>query len=447
MQLKPKVDRAMMTAINWTEVNVARERIKRENEIEEETNVSDEDYYDGMPTSFAVLINFGLDGQQRSLYSSFPHKERCRQGQIWDPFNGQCRQLFCHDNYKLTNFTCYEKPNGSTAKPNLKFLDTASEFINVTLFFRLNETKSMEWVRDNQNMILYEFTEKFATSWSIDDHRVIDIDLSYKEEAALMEIHFLLADDGAKYPIKADTVLKPLSDAIVKHKLRYTLVGVSFIALHIHTTVAEVNNFCMREVDMPIWYWNDEFTLFSRGNLTYLYSTSTGRIYYPGEFMGSVLYVENGSGKNVSSNAVVCEQTLIDATCPQTIYNRSEYEFVDGRHLYTSDGFYHERYELSFNASLFTCLERTPEGVNAKIQSILSLVLMIISITLLTIMLITFVRLESIRKTVNGFNTINLVLCLGVMQITFLANQYIDYCGGTASVFHFFILTTISWSW
>jgi len=169
-----------------------------------------------------------------------------------------------------------------------------------------------------------------------------------------------------------------------------------------------------------------------------------------------VLYVESinrrgQNSRNVSSNAVVCEQTLIDETCPLIMLNRSEFEFVDGRHLYSKTGHYFEKYELTNNQSVFVCLpepKMSPEkeSLDVRIESILSTSLMLVSISLLSLVLITFLRLRSLRCTINGFNSINLVVCLEVMQITFLLNQFIHQCRVSAVMFHFFILATISWS-
>lgn len=399
-----------------------------------------------MPSSFAVLINLGLDGIPRNLYSSRLHNERCHSNQIWDPFNQQCRQLYCRENYEIKDLKCVG--NDSDSKPFIKFLDAQSKFVNVTLELQTSSAINQQWIIINQGSLIKDFCNQFSTHWEIDINRLINVTLEYIKDDSFA-VNFLMMDSNDH---KNDDILRVLSQKVVEKRQTYNFLDITVTAIAIHTIVAEIKNFCLKETDMPIWYWNSDFAIETcQNNLTCLYVNQTGRIYYPGEYMGSVLYVENLNEPNhinISSNAVVCEKTLIDDDCPRIMLNHSEYEFRNGRELYAGKHHF-EHYELTDNQSVFVCMPqpRWFEGtLNEKIQSLLSTILMLISIFLLTLVLVTFLRNTKIRATVNGFNSINLAACLAIMQISFLANQFIHECRVTAVMFHFFILATISWS-
>ena len=422
-------------------------------------------YYNTMPSSFAILINLGRDGQSRNMYSSQLHNDKCDAQYMWDPFNKQCRQLYCKNNFEIKDFKCVNSTKSSSenqTKPFIKYLETKSNMVNVTLGFYSQETFSEQLIITNQVEIIQQFIEQFCKHFTIDMNRIINATLAISTEKEKivplnmtdknMNINFLIMDSKLE---KNDKILLNLTYSRYKYKV--TLLSKSFFLSNYHFDLVEVNDFCLNEVDMPIWYWNSDFTILNKDNLTTIYVNKTGRLYYPGEYMGSMLCVEHTDDQgqvklDVSTNVVVCEQTLIADSCPRILLNQTEYKFIDGKRLLSKTGHFFDKYELTDNQSVFVCLppEKTPPteqlSLNALIESILSTSLMIISITLLTLVLVTFVRLKTLRNTINGFNTINLIVCLGVMQTTFLLNQFIAQCRISAVMFHYFILATISWS-
>lgn len=414
-------------------------------------------YYDSLPSSFAILINLGLDGQFHNLYSSHSHSDLCDSQQVWDPFNRQCRQLFCKNDFEIQNLKCvHGNASYTKTKPAIKFVDSSSQIVNVTYGFSTTEKTTdlnEQWIASNQLKIISQFSQQFSDIWLIDSNRLINISVQAASGPIVMNITFLIMENKA-LP-NQDILAMDANDHIENKKFHYIFMGHMMTIKQIHSSMPEMEGFCVDE--MPIWYWNSDFTILSKDNLTMIYVNKTGRLYYPGEYMGSVLCVEYVDPQghirlNVSSNSVVCEQALPDESCPRIKLNHSEYEFVDGRSLYSRNGHYYDKFELTDNQSVYVCLPPSktapvrPTSLDDQIESYLSTSLMLISITLLSLVLVTFVRIRTLRSSINGFNSINLVVCLEIMQITFLLNQFIHQCRVSAVMFHFFILATISWS-
>ncbi|KAI2796520.1 hypothetical protein BLOT_015727 [Blomia tropicalis] len=428
-------------------------------------NLTIDRYYESIPSSFAILINFGADGNIHNMYSSHPHKGRCQSNkQIYDPFIKECRQLYCKDHYQIQNLHCVEegrqlihsnddKRNQSDTEK--KFLDSTCSFVNVTLGIRSKPPMTSKWINDNHDKIKMEFSLKFSHFWDINVTRVTNVVVRLEHDDC--DLNFLITEyDG--YP--NDDILGRLTQEVVDGQQSYTIMKHEWEIQTIHTTLPEMNDFCLNKTDMPILYDGDDFVFQTNENETRIYVNKTGRIYYPGEYVGNVLYVEyydqteHSVKHSVSTSAIVCEQSLINETCPRILLNSSEYEFENGRQLRaTKIAFYFDRYELTDNESVFVCLPHHKGNfkhywnmLDSKIESIVSTSLMLLSIVLLSLLLITFIRIRSLRTTLNGFNTINLAGCLAIMQITFLLNQFTDQCRISAVMFHFFILATISWS-
>ncbi|KAH7643068.1 hypothetical protein HUG17_9759 [Dermatophagoides farinae] len=310
------------------------------------------------PSSFAVLVNYGVHGHKTKLYSSWIHNDRCKTNEIWDPFNNQCRRLYCRDgNHKFQDDNCVY--NKDDPKPVIEFLDSLSKFINITLDFSTIKRIDKNWIVHNGDNIINEFRNKFAAKWGMNMNHLVNISIEYLHENSL-SINFLILDNR-----KNIIIFNNLSHRIIFNQSeQYELQNIWMTAVAIHSIVSELKNFCLNITDMPLWYWNSEFAFITRDDQTYLYVNGTGRLY-------------------------------------QT---------------------------------------------DTMIESILSTTLMFISIIMLTLLLITFIRFDQIRRSINGFNSINLAISLEMMQLLFLSNQFIQNCRIVAVLFHFFILSTISWS-
>ncbi|XP_027201196.2 uncharacterized protein LOC113795203 [Dermatophagoides pteronyssinus] len=416
------------------------------------------------PSSFAILVNYGLHGHKKKLYSSWIHNDRCKSNEIWDPFNNQCRRLYCREkNNKYQNDQCHY--NKYDQKPVIEFLDSLSKFINITVDFITNIEIDENIIIDLGNNIIKDFRDKFSNRWHMNNDHLVNISVEYVDQQ-ILSINFLILDTR-----KNNHFFNELSQRIIfDQSEQYELNGIMMTAINIHSIVSELKNFCLNLSDMPIWYWNSEFDFITKNDETFLFVNGTGRIYQTGEYTGSILYVgdvrnnnnlnqnENKHDDSVplfakfSTNAVVCEQTLIDYDCPRILLKRNEYEFINGKDLY-SNNIHYEHYELSDNYSIYVCIKNITKSYDEYVrkldtmaESILSTSLMFISIIMLTLLLITFLRFKRIRQSINGFNSINLAICLEMMQILFLSNQFMNNCRIAAVLFHFFILSTISWS-
>nr|XP_046917680.1 uncharacterized protein LOC124498023 [Dermatophagoides farinae] len=429
------------------------------------------DFHVKFPSSFAVLVNYGVHGHKTKLYSSWIHNDRCKTNEIWDPFNNQCRRLYCRDgNHKFQDDNCVY--NKDDPKPVIEFLDSLSKFINITLDFSTIKRIDKNWIVHNGDNIINEFRNKFAAKWGMNMNHLVNISIEYLHENSL-SINFLILDNR-----KNIIIFNNLSHRIIFNQSeQYELQNIWMTAVAIHSIVSELKNFCLNITDMPLWYWNSEFAFITRDDQTYLYVNGTGRLYQTGQYTGSILYVGDVNDMNAmnhhmddddndddtiesmakfSTNAVVCEQTLIDYDCPRILLSRDEYEFINGIDLY-SHNIHYEHYELSDNNSIYVCIKNSTKSydyyydiyaknLDTMIESILSTTLMFISIIMLTLLLITFIRFDQIRRSINGFNSINLAISLEMMQLLFLSNQFIQNCRIVAVLFHFFILSTISWS-
>ncbi|HEY6435205.1 MAG TPA: hypothetical protein VIY47_01330, partial [Ignavibacteriaceae bacterium] len=387
-----------------------------------------EEYSAPVPSSFAILVNFGIDGRRRMLYSSNANAHECGDKQIWDPFNNQCRQLYCSAHFTLVDFKCVETNYATTniTKPSVSFLDSQSEFVNITLGFKLRQPvlDITQWINSQKRSFSDEFANRFAVSFAnTSSERIANVTYVPLEKAKKFNVNFILLEGNISDStrINSDSVVNIMSTTISQNGLSFSLYDNTVKAFSIHTTISEFKTFCQRDSDMPIWYWNSQFSIITNENMTYLYVNETGRKYMPGQYMGNILYVQNMDTSeqstpnkvNVSSNAVVCEtQTLINESCPRILLDHNEYEWVDdGNKLRTKSGQIHDHYELAPNRSVFVCfIPEISSNVSDLVEAILSTVLIIISIIALTCVLVTYLRFETLRSTIHGFNTINLAI-------------------------------------
>lgn len=417
-----------------------------------------------VPSSFAILVNFGIDGRRRMLFSSNANAHECGDKQIWDPFNNQCRQLYCSAHFTLVDFKCVETNYATTniTKPSVSFLDSQSEFVNITLGFDLSKPVAdiTQWINSQKRSFSDEFANRFAVSFAnTSSERIVNVTYVPLKEPNKFNVNFILLEGNVNDStrINNDAIVNVMSTTISQNGLSFSLYDNTVKAFSIHTTISEFKTFCQRDSDMPIWYWNSEFSIITNENMSYLYVNETGRKYKPGQYMGNILYVQNidtseqstPNKVNVSSNAVVCEtQTLINESCPRILLDHNEYQWIDeGNKLRTNSGQIHDHYELAPNRSVFVCfIPEISNGVSDLVEAILSTVLIIISIVALTCVLVTYLRFETLRSTINGFNTINLAICLEIMQLLFITSQYLLNCRIAAIVLHYFVLLTMSWS-
>lgn len=392
------------------------------------------------PSSFAILINMG-HGPPRNIYSVKFHIQNCKKtGKVWDPFMEQCRQL--HFNTSIDENNCE-----SEQEEKIKFLNTQSDFVFVTMEFTVNLTGVQTWVTQHEQEIIGRFHEQFITRWNMTENQISNITVNCSTDS-LININFLLLDKPSE---KSDEILKMLKEQVINIKENYDILNQSIIASKFHSMLPVNDNFCTNETNRRFVYKGSEFTLLVREeNRTYLHVNQTGRTYNPDEYVASILHVYNDIDNEtlVSQNAVVCEQTLFNEHCPEILLQPSEFTFEESNLIYQKFTF--EKYELTCNNSAFVCWNKHGHWHNiplsVQIESILSTGLILVSIILLTLVLITFARKKSIRSTLNGFNMLNMVFCLETMQITFLTSQLFDKCHYFAIIFHYFILATISWS-
>ena len=432
-------------------------------------------YLQSVPSSFAILVNFGIDGRQRMLFSSNADEYECGDKQIWDPFNRQCRQMYCSTHFTLIGFKCVENKvieDTNPTEPNVSFLDSNSDSVNITLGFKILKPISdiPQWIEAQNVSFQTEFITQFTESFKIlpeMSQSIANVTYSVTQYPNILFVNFILKEDNkSDTKTNNDTILVLLSSSVSQRGITFNLFDNTVNAVSIHSSISEMKSFCNKLTEIPIWYTNSQFYLQTEDKVTYLYVNQTGRRYRPGQYLGNVLYVQNmemsddsdSNRMNVSSSAVVCEtQTLIDQSCPRILLNRSEYkwiESVDQKNVSLVEirsNETHNRFELAPNG-VFVCIEaknrclKIQESFQDLVEDILSTVLIIISIISLTCVLITYLTFDSLRSTINGFNTINLSLCIEVMQILFLTNAYIFECKLGAKILHFLLLLTISWS-
>ena len=421
-----------------------------------------------LPSSFSILVNFGLDGRRRYLYSSISYD--CPDNEVWDPFAKECRKLYCNAHSTLIDFKCVETNNTNFSRPTIPMMDFQSKSVQIKINIRLNKVFNVyDWLSQ------YKKTRPFYTEIPLqlskalnvkNIERIKNVTIHDKKKFATtkqIQIEFMLNEDN--HDISNDKVMKWLADKISKfNNFRFPFYNTTALGSGIHTNITNEIKFCEKDNEMPLWYWNAEFELIENDKETYLHVFVTRRKYWLGQFFSQMFVVRNDKkgfhvkdsnhsnyNVNASTVAVVCEtQTLFNDSCPLIMLNKSEFDWsADMKSVLTKNGQIYKKFELiGKNGSVLVCLDENWLINNHVdlVQAYISTVLTIISLAALFCVLITNLIFPSMRSTISGFNRINLVLTLIGMQSTFLSTDQIVDCKFSAIILHYSILAQISWS-
>lgn len=422
-----------------------------------------------LPSSFSILVNFGLDGRRRYLYSSISYD--CPDNEVWDPFAKECRKLYCNAHYTLINFKCVETNNTNFSKPTIPMMDFQSKSVQIQINIHLYDVFNVcDWLSQYEKMKRPFYTEipiQLSKALNVTHiERIKNVTIHDKREfptTKQIQIELMLNEDN--HDIPNDKIMELLASKIsISKSFRFPFYNTTAFGSGIHTTITEEKKFCEKDNEMPLWYWNAEFELIENDKETYLHVFVTRRKYWLGQFFSQMFVVHNNKkgfhakdlnhsnyNVNASTVAVVCEiQTLFNDTCLLIMLDQSEFDWsADMKSVLTKNGQIYKKFELiGKNGSVLVCLDEN-WLINHHIdlvQAYISTVLTIISLAALFCVLITYLIFPSMRSTISGFNRINLVLTLIVMQFTFLSTDQIVSCKFSAIVLHYSILAQISWS-
>lgn len=460
-----------------------------------------------IPAAFSILLNFGLDGKERMMFSSddeediIKNQRRCGNSKIWDPFSNICRSLYCSTEYVLVDFTCVPKsevinnPNNNE-KPEI--IDVESECINLKLNFDIDFSDLIEHNILDENNLSDHVQEALSMFFQISPNRIQDMNITllsnetmylYNNSISLnetlqnakmtFEAEFKLCElvNCTKKEPSVDNIVSMMASSVSLDTFYLDIANVKSKVSQIHQTIDSMSNWCdpvkgRRQKE----YWNQDFTLIlNEGNdhtnlIKHAYINKTGKTYFKGQFLANILfqgYRHNHNLINVSGFVVVCEndQIKLDPSCTRLKLEKEEYQILsNGTLTYNgkselSSSLNLSVYERIDNDSVLVCYNGIPYGYKNWIaktyliefdttQAYLSLILTCVSITALVAVLITYILISKLRN-LPGWNTIFLTITLLLMQITFLLGQRRTVTGVLCQIVgvltHFEILSSLFW--
>ncbi|XP_022247949.1 uncharacterized protein LOC106464506 [Limulus polyphemus] len=291
-----------------------------------------------IPAAFSILLNFGLDGKERIIFSSEGEEEmrrnmaRCKPGQMWDPFSNICRKLYCSTEFILVDFRCVHKneiddEKNSDVGGDVILADVDSKYVMLVLIIRMDYLDALDLVKNGKFDLNESVRTSLATVYKITTNRIQDIHIT-------MQTIFIMPNDTQKeieykistnkqieeflsYSIFANPVVlkvkfklfepygnltksEPSVDSIVSSMSSSVAQNTFYLDIHnktskvfeIHENVEAMSDWCgIGSGGKQLEYWNQEFTLILNENFTAVdtwvrsvYINRTGRIYEKGIF-------------------------------------------------------------------------------------------------------------------------------------------------------------------
>lgn len=411
-------------------------------------------------SSFATLVNFGLDGRERFVFDMKAQMGCTDDNEIWDSTSEHCKQLHCSPQYELVDEECFKKPDNKVlpkSTPDVIFIDSQSKVINVTLAFSdastIKKLDICSLVQKKNLPFEWQLIKKIAFDLNTKVERFQNVTTLNCDN--LVVVNFLLLEDPTD--VSNQGLIKSMFMFLNYFSWTILIKEVALKAESLHTQLPEVDNFCKQPDQLPLWYWFDDvFRPNEDEDPDYIYINSTYRYYYRGEFMLNLLFMEHVKGEEAeeptaSQVCVVCERRkLYNNNCPQIYLERDQYKFVDdGKAIMTiPGGNYYDEFDISDRRRVAVCKvseESKKLDINFLIEGLLTAILLIVSLMALTCIFVTYLIFPRLRASIAGFNTVNLVGSLILMQIIFLTNTILQ-CQVAAIILHYTILVTLSWS-
>ncbi|XP_025017187.1 putative adhesion G protein-coupled receptor E4P [Tetranychus urticae] len=142
---------------------------------------------------------------------------------------------------------------------------------------------------------------------------------------------------------------------------------------------------------------------------------------------------------------MLCEK-VTGFFCEKIKLPPGSYEFVaDGREVRSQYGVTN-KFEIDAESNVKICEQATFFCIVSETENTIVALCLVVSSIFLLLILITFTMVPDIASTLPGFNTINLVLTILILQLLFLTGSQWSDCWLAAIVIHYFILLNFSWS-
>ncbi|XP_022244544.1 uncharacterized protein LOC111086352 [Limulus polyphemus] len=462
-----------------------------------------------IPAAFSILLNFGLDGKERMMFSSEGEEEmrrnmaRCKSGQMWDPFSNICRKVYCSTEFVFVDFRCVRKSNitnekepGSEGDPILADVD--SIFVGLVLTIEMDYFDVLEIIKNEKLNMRNMIKISLAKMYKISADRIQDVQIKMQPYSLMLndsetenimfeslfanpvvfKVEFKLyepCDNLTKSEPTVDSIVSSMSSSVAQNTFYLDIYNRTSKVFEIHESLETLTDWCgPRSNGRQLDYWNQEFTLILNENSTAVdtwvksvYINGTGRIYEKGEFIANILfqgYRDFGNLINVSGVVVVCERELLNASCPRMELKEKEFEILPNKTLiYHGDPILEScldlsQYEITHNSSILVCydvdklkslLRKDVYRLNFdQTEAYVSFVLTCISILALAVVLFTYIVFTK-HRNLPGCNLMNLTLSLFTMQLSFLIGQRTEVTGASCIVagilLHYEILASFFW--
>ncbi|KAK8776987.1 hypothetical protein V5799_029660 [Amblyomma americanum] len=442
---------------------------------------------DDIPSSFSIVLNFGLDGVEKYKFSSesketmIRNQQLCPDGFIWDPFAELCRQLYCGTQFTLVNSKCIQKPMDSADRNvtnSALFRVRSANYSRITVVMNISLDRSSQIQMDDLKESLLT---SFVVHYNISQDRIKNLhvyilwDPEQVQKYLESSDNVLIVEEGdyaledADIPDPANTtgspatvithfdLYEPIKDDVepsisaILESLAGSFSLNSILLKELNATAAVssvlskplvLEDWC-GEQDGGIWreYWNDEFVFLPRTengtSIGKVYINKTGRTFRTGDFVANVLIRVTGDQKSPVTNriVIVCDRgTGLPKSCPRVDFNLTQVEIFENNTLvlYAGQGSLSvpcRHYQLMPYGRVRLCLDELQQGLRVRGQLFDGPLMALISLVLSAIsiaclaLVLTTYSLFSELRNLPGWNIIFLTGSLFVMQLSFLLSQ------------------------
>ncbi|XP_070560466.1 uncharacterized protein [Ptychodera flava] len=466
---------------------------------------SESDKMDSSVMSYAVLINLNFDGQVTVRYDSetgylVPVYATCKEGEVYDPWRGLCRDVYCAEGYHLEGVKCVPYPTGASYSRTRPY-NTSIEFetvnLSLTLTFRLNinidcipERRELEQSFGSfVSTKLMNTTRKETANIHVG---VIDGELTKVNEAG-MNVTYNSSSSTANCSISdlsvngrfMFTVILTMTDVvwdINENNFKWAVQKLTMLIINGGTVTFEYKGNTL-EVSLvqvsqnssnsdPIqslvsyscpsgnlrYYSTPDVTIFPVDDSVGLYVNATNTTYEPGTFLLTSYEAADGNGTAANFTAVVCEHLpyIAQENCPRIRLNSSEYMVFPNQSIeYAGQIYDHNEYESVGEGVVEICMDH-PDMTEMFTHlydfplayTILTVTFTAISLVFLLVTFVTYAKFKELR-TVPGLSIMSLITSLFFAQLLFLVGidrtEIYQVCATIAVLLHYLFLSNFFW--
>uniref|UniRef100_T1KKL9 G-protein coupled receptors family 2 profile 2 domain-containing protein n=1 Tax=Tetranychus urticae TaxID=32264 RepID=T1KKL9_TETUR len=389
------------------------------------------DFNKTIPSS-ATLTNFGFQGHHEVTW--YFNLKKCSEYEVYDKVNCKCRRVYCRSPYgDLPVRKCSVKEALDRFIDHEEFIDLEAEKWTIRITVDVVEGKLILGKETRK-----KFENRLAEWLNIPKDRIEVEGLTTNgSNQGILEVQ-LTEDIGM--PTTNNDIAQKLKQYASFGALLY-IEGNTFQLLHAEHSVSHyVSSFCDGAHDRRLIIWDLDFEMIGQNILL---NKANGRRYKKGTYLGSIL-VYNDALK-VAKFAMLCEK-VTGFFCEKIKLPPGSYEFVaDGREVRSQHGVTN-KFEIDAESNVKICEQATFFCIVSETENTIVALCLVVSSIFLLLILITFTMVPDIASTLPGFNTINLVLTILILQLLFLTGSQWSDCWLAAIVIHYFILLNFSWS-